>query len=108
MKLVVLNASPILLTEGQHKTLKRYAMKETKTMGELIRKAVAHVYQGKDALEHRRCIALEAYGEGFISLGRLSEILGLSPAATREYLQQKKVLLQTQSLDEILKDTQNA
>ena len=98
----------ILLTEGQHKTLKRYALKETKTMGELIREAVDHVYKGKDALEQRRRIALEAYREGFISLGRLSEILGLSPPAAREYLQQKKFFLQTQSLDEILKDTQNA
>ena len=98
----------ILLTEGQHKTLKRCARKETKTMGELIREAVDHVYQGKDTLEQRRRIALEAYKEGFISLGRLSEILGLSPLAAREYLYQKKIPILTQDLDEILKDTQNA
>lgn len=98
----------ILLTEDQHKTLKRYAMEETKTMGELIREAVDQVYQGKDTLERRRRIALEAYQEGFLSLGRLSEILGLSPVATRKYLHQEKIPLKTQDRDEILKDTTNA
>ncbi|MCC7201176.1 MAG: UPF0175 family protein [Nitrospirae bacterium] len=98
----------ILLTEDQHNILKRYARKETKTMGELIREAVDHIYQEEDVLEKRRRIALEAYQEGFLSMGRLSEILGMSPVSAREYLNQKKIPLQTQDQEEILRDARNA
>ena len=81
----------ILLTEEQHKILKRYAQKETKTMGELVRDAVDQVYQKQDEIERRKHVAIDAYQEGFISLGRLAEILGMDPVTTRNYLRQKKI-----------------
>jgi len=98
----------ILLTDKQHKLIKRYSLKEGRTMGELIRDAIDQVYQSKDAVEKRMALALEAYNEGLLSLGRLAEVLGMDPVSTRDYLLEKGIPLRSQDYEDILKDITNA
>jgi predicted HTH domain antitoxin len=86
----------IMLTENQHKTIKAYARKEGKTLGNMVREALDVVYKKKDILERRKQTALNAYGEGLISLGKLAEILGLDPVSTRLYLKDLGIPLQVQ------------
>lgn len=98
----------IMLADNQHAILKSYAKKEGKTLGELVREAIETVYQKKDSLEQRRSVALNAYNEGFISLGKLSEILGIDAITARLYLKQKHMVVRTQDTEEIRKDIMNA
>lgn len=86
----------IMLTENQHKTIKAYARKEGKTLGSMVRDALDVVYEKKDILERRKQTALNAYGEGLVSLGKLAEILGLDPVSARLYLKDLGVPLQVQ------------
>jgi predicted HTH domain antitoxin len=86
----------IMLTENQHKTIKAYARKEGKTLGSMVRDALDVVYKKKDILERRKQTALNAYGEGLISLGKLAEILGLDPVSARLYLRDLGIPLQVQ------------
>ncbi|MBA4348369.1 MAG: hypothetical protein C0415_00045 [Thermodesulfovibrio sp.] len=98
----------IMLTEEQHKSLSAYAKKEKKTLGELVRQALNIKYKKRDVIEHRRLIAVEAYKEGFISIGKLSEILGTDTVSIRLYLKEHGILINTQGIDEIRKDIANA
>lgn len=97
-----------MLADNQYAMLKSHAGKEGKTLGELVRDAIDMVYQKKDSLEQRRSVAFNAYREGFISLGKLSEILGIDTVTARLYLKQKRVPIRTQDVDEIKKDAMNA
>jgi predicted HTH domain antitoxin len=45
-------------------------------------------------LEKRKQTALDAYGEGLISLGKLAEFLGLDPVSARLYLKDLGIPLQ--------------
>jgi predicted HTH domain antitoxin len=98
----------IMLDDDQHKKLKRYAKKQGRTLGGLVRDALDEVYEKKDKLEKRRLVALSAYQEGFISLGKLAEILGLDPISTRNYLQEHGIPIQTTELIDLIQDTENA
>jgi predicted HTH domain antitoxin len=98
----------IMLTDNQHKKLKAFAVKEGKTLGELVREALNAVYEKKDALERKRAAALDAYREGFISLGRLSEILGLDAVSARLYLKEHGISIRVQDLHELKQDAMNA
>lgn len=98
----------IMLADNQHAILKSYAKKEGKTLGELVREAIETVYKKKDSLEQRRTVAFNAYREGFIGLGKLSEILGVDTVTARLYLKQKHMPIRTQDVDEIKKDSLNA
>jgi predicted HTH domain antitoxin len=98
----------ILLTEGQHKAVKAYARKEGKTLGRMVREALDAAYQEKDPLERRRETALAAYREGFISLGKLSEVLGLDPVSARVYLRQAGVPVRSQDVADIALDASHA
>ena len=69
----------IMLSDDQHKKLKRYAKREGRTLGGLVKDALDIVYKKKDRIEQRRQVAISAYREGFISLGKLAEVLGLDP-----------------------------
>jgi predicted HTH domain antitoxin len=62
----------------------------------MVRDALDVVYKKKDILERRKQTALNAYGEGLISLGKLSEILGLDPVSARLYLKDLGIPLQVQ------------
>ena len=98
----------IMLADEQHKKLKSCARKEGKTLGELVRNALDATYKKKDALEHRKSIAIEAYKEGLISLGKFSEILGVDLVSTRLYLKEHKIPVKVQESYEIKQDSANA
>lgn len=97
----------IMLTDEQHRKLKSYARKEGSTLGGLVREALDVTYK-KDALEHRRSVALEAYKEGLISLGKLSEVLGVDVVNARLYLKKHGIRIMLQKQSEILQDAVNA
>lgn len=96
----------VMLTEEQHKKLKAYSKKKGRTLGELVREALDITYSNK--LEKRRQTALEAYKEGFISIGKLSEIFGLDSTSLKLYLKEQGVKLNTQDMEEIARDKINA
>jgi len=98
----------IMLNDDQHKKLKRYAKREGRTLGGLVRDALDIVYKKKDRLEHRRQVAVGAYSEGFISLGKLAEVLGLDPVSTRNYLKDQGIPIQSQDIQSLAQDTDNA
>jgi predicted HTH domain antitoxin len=98
----------IMLDEDQHKKLKRYAKKQGRTLGGLVRDALDEVYKKKNKLEKRRQVALSAYQEGFISLGKLAEVLGLDPISTRNYLRKHRISIQTADPKDLSQDAENA
>jgi len=98
----------IMLGKDQHKTLKSYAQKRGRTLGGLVREAVDAAYQKRDPIEERRAIGLGAYKEGFISLGKLAEIMGLDPITMRTYLKDKGIAVRAQDRDEISQDAAHA
>jgi predicted HTH domain antitoxin len=98
----------IMLSEDQHKKLKIYARKEGRTLGNLVREALDTAYKKKDLLERRKQVALSAYREGFISLGKLSEVLGIDPISTRIYLKERGIPVFAPDLKEIAQDMENA
>jgi predicted HTH domain antitoxin len=67
--------------------LKIYAKKRSVAVGELVREAVASSYQLElaDLNEHQRQ-AVSAYQGGYISLGKLSEEMGISILQMRRWL----------------------
>jgi len=98
----------IMLKDDQLKKIKLYAKKEGTTLGGLVRDALDKVYGTKDALEQRRKVALNAYQEGFISLGKLAEVLGLDPVSARRYLTEHGIPIRSQDGDELARDAENA
>lgn len=98
----------IMLNVEQHKKLKQYAKKEGRTLGGLVRDALDIVYKKKDRLDQRRQVAVSAYNEGFISLGKLAEVLELDPVSTRKYLNERDIPIQTQELNTSAQDIENA
>jgi len=97
-----------MLDDDQHKKLKRYAKKQGRTLGGLVRDALDEVYRKKDKLEKRRQVALSAYQEGFISLGKLAEVLGLDPISARNYLREQGVPIQTMEPKDLIQDAEKA
>lgn len=98
----------IMLTDGQHKAIKAYAKREGKTLGRMVREALDVAYQQKDLLERRKETAIAAYREGFVSLGKVSEVLGVDPVSARAYLRDAGIPLQVQDAGEIGRDADNA
>jgi predicted HTH domain antitoxin len=98
----------VLLTEDQHKAVKAYAKKEGKTLGRMVREALDVAYLRKDPLERRRETALAAYREGFISLGKLAEVMGLDPVSARAYLKEMGVPVHVQDAAEFARDAGHA
>jgi predicted HTH domain antitoxin len=98
----------VMLTEDQHEAVKACARREGKTLGRMVREALDAAYLKKDPLERRRVTALAAYREGFISLGKLAEVMGLDPVSARACLRKAGVPLQGQDEDEIGRDAKNA
>ena len=98
----------IMLKDDQLRKMKLYARKEGKTLGGLVRDALDTVYEKKDVLEQRRTVALSAYQEGFISLGKLAEVLGLDPISARNYLIERGIPIRSQDGDELARDAENA
>ncbi len=98
----------IMLTDEQHRILKAYAKKVGKTLGELVREALDSIYNKKNKMEHTRQVALEAYKEGFISIGKLSEIFGVDTVSIRLYLKELGIPIRTQNMEEVSEDALNA
>jgi predicted HTH domain antitoxin len=98
----------VLLTDSQHKAVKAYAKREGKTLGRMVREALDVAYRKKDLLESRKDTAIASYREGFISLGKLSEVLGLDPISARDYLRSAGIALQVQGVEKIEGDAENA
>lgn len=98
----------IMLKDDQLKKMKLYARKEGTTLGGLVRDAIDTVYGKKDALEQRKKVALSAYQEGFISLGKLAEVLGLDPISARNYLRERGAPIHSQDSEELVRDAENA
>ena len=98
----------IMLSDDQHKKLKRYSKREGRTLGGLVRDALDIVYKKKDRIEQRKQVALSAYQEGFISLGKLAEVLGLDPVTARNYLKEEGIPIRSQDLENLTQDTEHA
>jgi predicted HTH domain antitoxin len=98
----------IMLTDEQHSKLKIFARKKGATLGELVRNALDDAYKGKDSLDRRKTIAIKAYSEGFISIGKLSEVLGVDLITARLYLKDKNISIKGQESQEIKRDAMNA
>lgn len=72
--------------------LKRLAKVRSSTVSELIRQALVVCYQIELlGLPDKQRQALEAYRGGFISLGKLSELMGLNAIEMREWLNEHHI-----------------
>lgn len=97
----------VMLTPQQHIALKQMATARHRTLGELVRDAIDSAFT-TDTVERRHQVALAAYAEGFISLGKLAEALGVDPLTARNYLHERGIEQQVQSVDEIMADAAHA
>lgn len=97
----------VMLTQQQHTNLKQAAVTMHRTLGELVRDAIDSTFP-RDRIKRRHQVALAAYREGFISLGKLAESLGVDPLTARDYLRERGVQIMTQSAEEITADAANA
>lgn len=93
----------VLLPEDMHQKLLERARASKASMGELIRSALEKVYFTR--LDE---IALEAYRNGLISLGKLAELSGTNPIKTLELLRERgiKPLFGPESREGALKDAE--
>lgn len=96
-----------MLTPNQHSNLKQLATAMHRTLGELVRDAIDSTFT-IDTVERRHQVALAAYREGFISMGKLAESLGVDPLTARNYLKERSFEQQVQGADEIMTDAANA
>lgn len=72
--------------------LKKLAYARGKSKGQLVREAITACYQTAfDDLPLPQRQALAAYQGGFISLGKLSRIMGMHALAMREWLEEHGV-----------------
>lgn len=77
----------IKVTHEFNSVLKQLGKTRGMTVSELIRQALATCYQvDMLGLPERQRQALEAYRGGFISLGKLSELMGRSSLEMRKWL----------------------
>jgi hypothetical protein len=77
----------IKVGQGIHEELKRLGKTRGMSVSELIRQALIVCYQlDLIGLSDRQKQSLEAYKGGFISLGKLSELMGRSPVEMRQWL----------------------
>jgi predicted HTH domain antitoxin len=97
----------VMLTPDQHLTLKQMAASMHCTLGELVRDAIDSTF-AVDTIERRHQVAIAAYREGFISLGKLAQSLGVDPLTARGYLKERGIQQTVQDLDEIMTDAANA
>ncbi len=97
----------VMLTPNQHFTLKQMAASMHRTLGELVRDAIDSTIT-VDTIERRHQVAIAAYQEGFISLGKLAQSLGVDPITARSYLKERGIQQAVQGVDEIIKDAANA
>jgi predicted HTH domain antitoxin len=98
----------IILTDDQHHILKLQAERERKSLARLVREAIDVFCKQQEHLKNRQIVALDAYKEGLISFGKLSEILDMDLMSLRSYLANREISLNAQDLREILRDAAHA
>lgn len=76
----------ILLPDDLHRRLRRQARARKTSMGDLIRQALERAYFPR--LDE---VALTAYRNGLISLGKLAQLSGSDPARTLELLHERGI-----------------
>jgi len=87
------------------KRLKGLARKRETSVGELIRQAVISCYQLELLnLPEKQRRAMEAYQGGYISLGKLSEEMGMNIWNTRKWLEEHDVLQNNSYLEDDVKN----
>jgi predicted HTH domain antitoxin len=91
----------ILLPDELHQKLRRQAKIRKTSMGTLIRRAVEGTYFAR-----LNDLALAAYRNGVISLGKLAELSGTDPSRALELLREKgiKPLFGPESTEEARQD----
>jgi len=78
------------------KGMKMLARKKGKTMGELVRQAITVCYQPEfSGLSLCQRQTLDAYLGNYVSLGKLSQVMGLSPQAMLGWLRDHAIEPQT-------------
>lgn len=83
----------IKISHEINQDLKHLAKIRGMTVSELIRQALFVCYQlDLLGLSDRQKQSLEAYRGGFISLGKLSEVMGQSPIEMRRWLNEHKIV----------------
>lgn len=97
----------VMLTPHQHVTLKLMAASMHRSLGELVRDAIDSTFT-TDTVERRHHVALAAYREGLVSLGKLAQTLGVDPLTARDYLKERGIEQAVQNRDEIMADAANA
>lgn len=98
----------IILTDDQHHILKLQAERERKSLARLVREAIDIFCKQQEHLKNRQIVALDAYREGLISIGKLSETLDMDLMSLRTYLAKREIDMNAQDLPEILRDAAHA
>ncbi len=82
----------IKVDEGMARRLKSLARRRDQTMGQLVRQAIVASYQ-TDLLGLRdtQSRALAAYRGGYISIGKLAEVMGMHVLALRHWLEEHDI-----------------
>ena len=62
----------------------------------------------KNPVQRRHQMALAAYQEGLISLGKLAESLGLDPLSAQNYLRDHGIMVTMHDATEVSSDADNA
>lgn len=97
----------IKVTHEFNAVLKQLGKSRGVTVSDLIRQALATCYQvDMLGLPERQKQALEAYRGGFISLGKLSELMGRSSIETRKWLNEHFISQNNAFADEDVKNAQ--
>lgn len=74
------------------RSLKQFARRRGQTVGELVRQAIASCYQpDMEGLSAAHRQAVEAYRGGYISAGKLAEVLGCNVLEVRRWLRDRSV-----------------
>jgi DNA-directed RNA polymerase specialized sigma24 family protein len=80
----------VRLDPDEDRQLASLAREAGKSKGQLVREAIQSCYQTNvGALPRHQREALNAYHGGFISLGKLSEVMGLSIPKVRDWLEKR-------------------
>ena len=97
----------VKVTHEFNVVLKQLGKTKGMTVSELIRQALANCYQvDMLGLSEKQKQALEAYRGGFISLGKLSELMGRSVLEMRKWLTEHSIAQNNAFTDDDVKNAQ--
>ena len=91
----------IKVDEAMARRLKSLARRREQTMGQLVRQAIVASYQTDLlGLSNTQSRALAAYRGGYISIGKLAEVMGMHVLALREWMDEHEIPQSTAFGDE--------